>query len=164
MINEETLELMKAHGTFWVPTTIVYQLMADGAKYGLGSSTIENSRKALVNQEKMFRKALEMGIKIGIGTDSGGVLINHGETARELECLNRWGMTAMDCIRAATSANAELLGIDSITGSVETGKEADIIIVDGDPLEDIRILQNQEKILVVMRGGEYYKDTFSGLR
>lgn len=163
MINEETLELMKAHGTFWVPTTIVYQMMADGAKYGLGSSTIENSRKALVNQEKMFRKALDMGIKIGIGTDCGGVLINHGETARELECLNRWGMTAMDCIRAATSANAELLGINSITGSVEAGKEADILIVDGDPLEDIRILQNQEKILVVMRGGEYYKDTFSGL-
>ena len=47
MINEETLELMKAHGTFWVPTTIVYQLMADGEKYGLGSSTIENSKKAL---------------------------------------------------------------------------------------------------------------------
>ena len=67
----------------------------------------------------------------------------------------------MDCIKAATSANAELLGIDSETGSIEAGKEADLLIVDGDPLEDIRILQNQEKILVVMRSGEYYKDMFS---
>ncbi len=159
MINEETLELMRAHGTFWVPTTSVYQAMADGEKYGLGSSAVENSKKALLNQEKMFRKALEMGIKIGIGTDCGGVLINHGDTAKELECLNRWGMTPMDCIKAATSANAELMGISKITGSIEAGKEADLLVIDGDPLKDIAILQNRDKILCVMRGGSYYKDS-----
>ena len=161
MINEETLELMRDHGTFWVPTTAVYHAMADGEQYGLGKSAVENSKKALLNQEKMFRKALEMGIKIGIGTDCGGVLINHGDTAKELECLNRWGMTPMDCIKAVTSANAELMGIGEITGSVEAGKEADLLVIDGDPLEDIRILQNREKILCVMKGGAFYKDTLS---
>lgn len=163
MINEETLDLMKSHGTFWVPTTIVYQTMADGAKYGLGSSAIENSKKALVNQERMFRKALEMGINIGIGTDCGGVLINHGDTAKEMACLNRWGMTAMDCIRAATSANARLLGIDGLTGSIEAGKEADLIIVNGDPEKDITLLQDRDRILCVMRGGAYYKNELDRL-
>lgn len=157
-LDEETLDMMVEYGTVWVPTATVYFNIAGGENQGVNASSVENAQKGLAIQEAMFRKALRKGVKIGLGTDAGTVLTPHGSNARELEIFNKWGMNTMECIKAATMINAELFGVDKITGSIEAGKEADMLIIDGNPLQDIRILQEQDKILQVIKGGNEIKN------
>lgn len=158
-LDEEALDMMAEYGTVWVPTALVYHNIADGQRYGVNNSSVENAKRGLVSEAAMFRKALEKGVKIGLGTDAGTVLTPHGTNAKELEIFHDWGMSPMECIRSATMINAELFGVEKIVGSVEPGKEADLLIVDGNPLDDIRILQDQEKLRVIMKGGREIKNT-----
>lgn len=160
-LDEEALDLMVEHGTVWVPTATVYHNIAAGAPSGVNSSSVENAKKGLVKQSETFRKALEKGVKIGLGTDAGTVRTPHGTNAKELEIFREWGMSEMACITAATMTNAGLFRIDHITGSVEAGKAADLLVIDGDPLVDIRILQQQDKIKLIMKDGIAIKNTLS---
>ena len=80
--------------------------------------------------------------------------LQHGDNAVELELMVKYGMTSMEAIVAATRNGAECAGIQDITGTLETGKKADIIVVDGDPLKDIKILKEKEKIHIVMKEGQ----------
>lgn len=95
---------------------------------------------------------------MALGTDCDGNLARPGENAMELELMTEIGMSPMEAIVAATKNAAEALGLGDAVGTVEHGKKADLILVDGDPLEDIRILQEKEKILLVMKGGQILVD------
>jgi len=106
------------------------------------------------------QKALSAGVKVVAGTDAGGW--EHGNNAKELELLVGAGMTPMQALVAATGWAAGCLGMDDRIGTIETGKLADLIVVDGDPLADIALLQDKERIRLVMKEGRVYLDRLPG--
>jgi len=101
-------------------------------------------------------KALEAGVKVVAGTDAGGFV--HGNNAHELELLVKHGMSPMQAIQAATGWAAECVGMEKDIGTVEAGKLADLVIIDGNPISDIRILQDKDKIMRVFKGGSLFVD------
>jgi imidazolonepropionase-like amidohydrolase len=100
--------------------------------------------------------ALEAGVKIAMGTDAGYTPVPHGTNAFELELMVRYGMSALDAILVSTRDAARALRMEDTLGTIEKGKLADIIVIDGDPLEDISVLQEKEKISLVMKEGAIY--------
>jgi len=99
-----------------------------------------------------FQRALKVGVKIAFGSD---LTSEHGTNAREFEVMVRYGMLPMKAIQSATSVAAELLGWQNKIGSIEVGKLADIVAVQGDPLNDIKLLQ---KVSFVMKDGKVVKN------
>ena len=91
---------------------------------------------------------------MAMGTDAGMPYNYHGENLQELKAMVDLGLTPMEAIIMATKHSADLLGLSEKIGTVEAGKEADLLIVNGDPLEDINVLRNQEKISYVIQGGK----------
>lgn len=133
-LTADTLALMKEKGTYLVPT-----LMApDSLMPNLAKLPPEIAAKAVAANEslsKAFAEALRIGVKVGFGTDSG--VSRHGDNAREFALMVRHGMTPIAALKAATSVDAELLGLSRSIGSLEPGKLADLVAVPGDPVADI---------------------------
>jgi imidazolonepropionase-like amidohydrolase len=98
-----------------------------------------------------LRRAFAAGVKIAAGTDAGGH--GHPSNAIEIECLVKAGLTPLQALRAATGWAAECLGLERDIGTVEKGKFADLIVVADDPLSDVTVLQNPERIALVLKGG-----------
>ena len=92
-------------------------------------------RSIWASLSKTFAEALKIGVKVGFGTDSG--VSRHGENAREFTLMVKFGMSPIAALKAATSVDAELLGLSKSIGTLEPGKMADIVAVPGNPLEDI---------------------------
>ncbi len=92
-----------------------------------------------------------------MGADAGTPFNGHGENLRELELLVGIGFSHMEAVRSATGVAADTLGLGSRLGTIEPGKWADLIVVEGDPLKDITVLRRKEKIVVVMKDGRFYK-------
>ena len=101
----------------------------------------------------MFRNAVQLGVKIAFGTDAG--VFPHGENAKEFALMTSLGMAPIDALRAATSVDAELLGISQTTGTLEKGKGADIVAMPGDPTADITAT---ERVSFVMKEGIIVKN------
>ena len=153
-MDEETMEIMKAKGTYLVPTITAGKAVADSAKKpGYYPELVVP--KALATGPKIqatFAKAYKAGVKIAFGTDAG--VFRHGENWREFVYMQEAGMPLLECIKAATLSAADLLGASDIIGSIETGKFADIVAVEGDPFSNV--LQ-MGKIAFVMKEGVQYK-------
>lgn len=147
MLDDEALRLLVEHGTFWVPTLMVYVPRAP-------EDDTELRRKIVASHRLVFQKALRMNVKIAFGTDAGA--FEHGTQAREFKLMTDYGMKPIDAIRAATLRASELLRMEKQIGSIEPGKFADIIAVEGDPLADITSLQ---RVRFVMKAGQVYKST-----
>ncbi|MTI32039.1 metal-dependent hydrolase family protein [Xanthovirga aplysinae] len=154
-MDEETIALMKQHGTWYVPTLLAGKTVADSAKVpGYYPEIVVPKALAIGPQlQDTFSRAYKKGVKIAFGTDAG--VFVHGYNAREFNLMVEGGMSEMEAIQAATVNAAMLLGIEDELGSVEKGKKADIIAVEGDPLKDISVLQQVE---FVMKGGEVFKN------
>ena len=105
---------------------------------------------------RSVQKALAAGVKVVAGTDAGGWV--HGNNAQELECLVDAGMTPMQALVAGTGWAAECCGLEKQVGTVQKGKFADLVVVDGDPLKDIRVLQDKTRIKLVMKEGKVYSN------
>ena len=153
-MDDEGIQLMKQYGTWLVPTIIAGKSTADSAKIpGYYSEIV--TPKALTTGlqiQATFAKAYKAGVKIAFGTDAG--VFPHGKNWIEFGYMIEAGMPAMEAIKAATISAAELLGEKDKLGSIEAGKLADIIAVDGDPLKDARFF---EKVVFVMKDGVVYK-------
>jgi imidazolonepropionase-like amidohydrolase len=148
--------LFKAHGTYLVPTMLVGAKVYERAKTHPEELNPSTADKALVigpMLQKNLHDAYRAGVKIAFGTDTFG-LSAHGENAQEFAIMVRAGMTPMDAIWAATHNAADLIGATGDIGAVAPGRYADIIAVDGDPLQDITTL---ERVRFVMKGGEVVK-------
>jgi imidazolonepropionase-like amidohydrolase len=145
MLDDEALRLLVEHGTYWVPTLMVYVPRAP-------EDDTELRRKIVASHRQVFQKALRMNVKIAFGTDAGA--FEHGTQAREFRMMVDYGMKPLEAIRAATVRASELLRMEKRVGSIEPGKFADIVGVEGDPLADIDALQ---RVRFVMKGGEVYK-------
>jgi imidazolonepropionase-like amidohydrolase len=109
-----------------------------------------------VHQES-FRKAVRAGVRIAMGTDAGTPFNRHGANAQELALMVEGGLSPADTIVAATRSAAELLDLLDVTGTVEAGKAADLLIVDGDPLADIRILGERDRLAGILKNGRWVR-------
>jgi imidazolonepropionase-like amidohydrolase len=107
----------------------------------------------LAVHEDTFRRAMKDGVKIAFGTDAGGFAWTVNP-AKEFAYMVKWGMTPAQAVRSATMTAAELLGWGDRVGSIEQGKQGDIVAVTGDPLADVTVL---EKVDFVMKGGVVYR-------
>jgi len=152
-LDDEALRMMKERGTYFVPT-----LMAGEYAGGRKSTRTyppeiaAKAKAALESRSIAFRNALRMGVKIAFGTDSA--VSPHGRNAEEFALLVEHGMTPAAALRT-TSAASTLLGIDKRTGTLEPGKDADVVAVPGDVLADIHAT---ERVSFVMRGGKVYRN------
>jgi imidazolonepropionase-like amidohydrolase len=153
-MNEEDMALMKKYGTYYVPTIIAGKSVADSAKImGFFPKVIADKAMQVGPQiQTTFGKAYKAGVKIAFGTDAG--VYAHGKNAKEFQYMVEAGMPAMEAIKSATVSAADLLGVSKEKGSIEAGKQADIIAVEGDPSQDISILM---QVGFVMKAGKVYK-------
>lgn len=149
LMNEETLKLMVEHGTYWCPTLGVYLPERE-------EENTELRRRIVANHKEVFQKAMRMGVKIAFGTDVGAY--EHGTSAREFYLMVEYGMKPVDAIRSATIVASQLLRMEKQIGTIESGKLADIIAVEGNPLEDIRAIG---RVAFVMKAGKVYKSPSS---
>ncbi|MDP2415726.1 amidohydrolase family protein [Daejeonella sp.] len=153
-MDDEVIALMKENGTYYVPTITAGKSVADSAKIP-GYYPPLVVPKAIATGPKIqstFAKAYKAGVKIAFGTDAG--VFAHGKNYKEFEYMVEAGMPAMEAIKSATMNAADLLGISDRIGSIEKGKSADIIAVNGDPIKDIKVLSSMS---FVMKEGVVYK-------
>ena len=155
-MDEEAMELMIENGTYYVPTISAGEFVAAKSKIDNYFPEIVRPKAASVGPQiaDTFSKAYKKGVKIAFGTDAG--VQPHGTNWEEFVFMVKNGMSEMAAIQSATMETAKLLTIDNTLGSIEAGKIADIIAVNGDPLEDISLLKS---ITLVMKDGKVYKQT-----
>ncbi|MFZ0386338.1 MAG: amidohydrolase family protein [Solirubrobacteraceae bacterium] len=136
LLDPEAIELMVAHGTFLVPTLAVARAFVEDAEGG-GSpparEVVAQTRALIERHDESFRAALAAGVPIAFGSDGG--FLAHERVLEELEAMASTGMERSECLRSATSRAAVLLGLDRELGTLEAGKRADFVVVDGDPLQ-----------------------------
>lgn len=153
-LDDASIEMMVKQGTWLVPTlAIVDSLIRNGTATGVRPEGLAKLEKARADQAQSFGKAMKAGVRIAMGTDSSGTLCRFGEHARELELYVELGMAPGKALETATSAAAEALGLAAETGVIETGKYADIVLVNGNPLADIYCLRKPSGIARVFSRG-----------
>jgi imidazolonepropionase-like amidohydrolase len=146
-LTDETLLLMKSKGTYLVPTLLAGEWLS-GKTDKLPPEIAAKTRAAVAARSDAFRRALKDGVKIAFGTDAA--VAPHDLSAREFGLMVGLGMTPAAALRTIGGA-ADLLGLGSLIGTLEAGKEADIVAVPGDPLKDIRVT---ERVSFIMKGGK----------
>ena len=157
-LDEEVIDEMKRRGTFLVATLVAPLWVIRRAEKDPGSVppyALRKAREVVAAHQASFRMAVEKGVRIAMGTDTG--VGPHGSNAEELERMVEAGMTPMQAIVATTRTAAECARIAHLTGTLEVGKRADVLGVDGDPLADIRVLQDKHKLSLILRDGHAFK-------
>src|SRR5947207_3128859 len=156
-IDHDDIAMMKSKGTYLVPTLYLGEWMTqNAAKIGLPEMYAVKMRTIISVARQNVKKAFDSGVKIAFGTDAA--VYPHGLNAREFAVYVQLGMTPLQAIQTATVNAADLLGWSDRVGSIDTGKFADIIAVNGDPGKDVTLLQNP---VFVMKGGVVYKQVTS---
>jgi imidazolonepropionase-like amidohydrolase len=148
-LSDETIHLMKDRGIFAVPTFVIVEYFADHAAT---PAVAARERQILELHAENFRKQLAAGVPIAMGSDVGP--FPHGTQAREFALMVQFGMKPLAALQAGTLNGAKLLGWEGQIGAIKPGYLADIVAVDGNPLEDISALQ---RVTFVMKGGTVYK-------
>lgn len=149
-MDEECMDLMIRKNAYWCPTATVIDYVAAGRARAGNPINLQ----MLGPLPAIFKKALTKGVKIAFGTDVGGFDWQKIPQAREFSFYVQWGMTPMQAIKSATTVAAELLNKTGVLGEISKGALADIIAIDGDPLQNIKLL---EKVSFVMKDGKVVK-------
>jgi len=148
-LSDETLVLMKAKGTYLVPTLLIGEWVVRPTST-FPPAIAAKAKEAVSKRSDMFRRAQKIGVKIAFGTDAA---FSYGVQAQEFALMTSLGLSPAAALRTIPAA-ADLLGLSNQIGTLEKGKEADIVAVPGDPLKDIKVT---EKVVFVMKGGKVYK-------
>ncbi|WP_447977452.1 amidohydrolase family protein [Candidatus Nitrospira bockiana] len=165
LLDEEAAGLMREYGVVMVPTLSALATTAGCSPLcGIPESALAKAQTMQARHEISFKKALRAGIGIALGTDAGTPFNVHGENAQELSRMVSLGMGPMDALVAATSTAADLLGLGQELGTVEAGKQADLLVVDGNPLRRIDLLRDRGKLLGVMQAGRFVSGPLAGAR
>jgi imidazolonepropionase-like amidohydrolase len=154
-MDEEALELLLRRNTPVVPA-LHFELASikRGPEFNLGQAVIDGHQETLDGGCESARMILKAGGRLGMGGDYGFAWNPHGDYAKELTFFVKYvGFSPLDTIKCATRTGAEILGREKEIGTLEAGKLADVLIVDGDPMADISVLENRRQFLAVMQGG-----------
>ena len=155
VLDENDIEFMLENNIYLVPTFSysgnLKKLKGDS---GLPDYSIAKALSSREKRLKSFYNAYQAGVKIAMGSDSGMPFVPHGSNAIEIIEMVKAGMSNLNAIRSATIIAAEALGIEDRTGSIRPGNDADIIIIDGDPIKDIEVLSEINNIEMVIKSGE----------
>jgi imidazolonepropionase-like amidohydrolase len=157
LMDDAAIATLKKNNTYLVPTLY----LTDWNKENMNKRNVPDYVQKKMDMviavaQNNVKKAIASGVRIGLGTDAA--VYPHGLNAHELGVYVRLGMTPLQAIQSATVNDADLLGWSNKIGTLEPGKFADIIAVDGDPLSDVAILQN---VKFVMKGGEVVKNQYA---
>jgi imidazolonepropionase-like amidohydrolase len=162
LMDEEAAGLMTQRGVYMVPTlSALATTAACPTGCGIPDSARSKARNMVKQHEKSFRAAVRRGVPIALGTDAGTPFNHHGDNAQELERMVTLGMTPMDAIMTSTSAAARLLRLSAEIGTIEAGKQADLLVVEGNPLRNIGLLLKQERLAGVMQRGRFVSGPLS---
>jgi imidazolonepropionase-like amidohydrolase len=157
LMNDAAIATLKKNGTYLVPTLYLVDWQREhAAQANLPEYAKRKMEMVSAVGKQNAKKAFEAGVKIGLGTDAA--VYPHGLNAHELEVYVKLGMTPLQAIQTATINDADLLGWSDKIGTLEGGKWADIIAVDGDPLQDVTALQH---VKFVMKGGDVVKNDYA---
>ncbi len=150
-LDDEAIELMLERGTYLVPTLVAPLGVIEAAEEGanIPEASLRKAREVVEAHRESFVRAVRAGVKVAMGTDSG--VTAHGKNLRELELMAAGGMRPEDVLRSTTSVAAELLGVSHELGTLERGKRADIVVVDGDPFDFATLPQ---RVVAVYKDGE----------
>jgi imidazolonepropionase-like amidohydrolase len=153
-MSEEVMKLMKDRGTYYVPTILAGAWVAEKSQIDGFFPELVRPKAAAIGPviKSTFAKAYDLGVPIVFGTDTG--VSAHGDNAQEFALMVEGGMPPMEAIQSATRVAADFLEIGDTHGTLEVGKQADIVAVPGNPLEDITAM---ERVSFVMKGGKIYK-------
>jgi imidazolonepropionase-like amidohydrolase len=156
-IDDEGINLMKEHGTFLVPTVYLEDWVLQNAQtLGWTGNSMQKARTVIPIAHKNVSHAFKSGVKIAFGTDAG--VYPHGLNGHEFAKMVEMGLTPVQAIQAATVNAADLIGWADKVGTIEPGKWADIIAVDGNPLQDVKTLTH---VRFVMKSGEMIKNEYA---
>ncbi|MCC6139221.1 MAG: amidohydrolase family protein [Nitrospira sp.] len=156
LLDDEAGELMKTHGVYMVPTLSALSTTAAGRPgCGIPASALDKAKAMTKRHRASFKKAHQSGLCIAMGTDAGTPFNYHGDNAQELERMVAFGMSPMEAMLASTAAAARLIGIDDTVGTLVRGRQADLVIVDGNPLKRIDYLRDRSRIMGVMQAGKF---------
>jgi imidazolonepropionase-like amidohydrolase len=152
-LDRNTAKLAKKNGT--ALSMDIYNTeytLSEGAANGVPQENLDKERQVGQRQRESFRLAVETGANVVFGSDAG--VYPHGDNGKQFARMVQFGMTPLQAIQASTIRSAELVKMEKVVGSIEVGKYADLIAVDGNPLENINLLEN---VSFVMKGGTVYK-------
>jgi imidazolonepropionase-like amidohydrolase len=154
-IDDETLELLLQRDVPAVPALYFEQKSIElGAEYGMSQAVIDGHQETLEGGAESARRILAAGGRLGMGGDYGFAWNPHGDYAKELAFFVDYvGLNPLEVLKCATKTGAEILGRDDEFGTLEAGKLADVLVVDGDVASDISILQDRNRFIAVMQGG-----------
>jgi imidazolonepropionase-like amidohydrolase len=149
LMDKETAELMAREGIYLVPTLGEgWEIAHRGVELGRPAWLIESCRQHLESRMKCYGLAVQAGVKMAVGTDVASSM------ALEMELMQKGGLGAMEVLVAATRNGAELCDLADETGTLEVGKLADVIVIDGNPLEN---MEDISKVDLVFKGGKMYR-------
>lgn len=155
-LNDEAIALMIARDVPLIPTlSVPFNIENKGIEAGIPAFAVEKTLKVKPFHLESIRMAHEAGVRIAMGTDAGTPFNMHGENLGELELLIECGFSPIEAIEAGTRIGAQVLGLEQELGTIEEGKRADLILIEGNPLEDIKILHKRELIRLVMQDGKH---------
>jgi len=162
MMDEEAIRMIKEKNRFVIFGSIkgVKLIQTRGVEEGVPEHIVKKAKTA-ISYKEMQQKCLHLakaGVKVAPGSDAGCPLNIHGENAQELEMWVEAGFSPMETMVATTKTASEALGVNDRLGTVELGKLADIVIIDGNPLDNISVLQVKHRIRMVLKGGEIVID------
>ncbi|MDA7787982.1 amidohydrolase family protein [Sphingomonadaceae bacterium] len=146
-IDEAAAQAMKENGTVLVPTLMAFQGVSEGLGKGIYTPVVEEKIRATVDVAlSLVTRARAEGVEVAFGTDAG--VFDHGRNAQEFKLMRDQGMTDQEALAAATTVAARVLGMEDEIGRVAVGYSADIIAVDGNPLEDVTVLEDVDWVMV----------------
>jgi len=153
LISDEGIAAAKKNGTFLsMDVYVSTYILSEGEAAGILEESLAKERTVGKKQRERFKAAVKAGAKMAFGSDAG--VYPQGDNGRQFAYMTEWGMTPLQAIQASTISNAELFGLSDKTGSITVGKVADIIAVDGNPLDNIKELEDVD---FVVKGGIVYK-------